>query len=277
MRIAIASSYGLSGVGVERAFEAGVTWFFWGALRHSSFGAALRRLARRPRAPHVATVSYARHPLLLRASVTAARRRLGVDALDLLILGYAKGDLPRRLLDEAIALRATGVVKAIGVSSHDRSWLAGAAAAPWLDAVMARYSAAHPDAETSVFPRCGGRRVLTYTATRWATLLDPSRTPPGERVPTAEDCYRFVLAEPRVDLCLAGPRDEGELGAALAAGNGTRMSADELAWMLRVGVCVRAGAKVPEPTMGLVRRVAGAVASLVTRGVTEDVVSRLNR
>jgi aryl-alcohol dehydrogenase-like predicted oxidoreductase len=278
VKIAIASSYGLPAAGVERAFEAGVRWFFWGALRHGDFGAALRRLGRLRERPSIAIVSYARHPLALRASVELARRRLGVDCLDLVVLGFAKADLPLRLVDVAVSLRASGAVRQLGVSSHDREWLAATGeSAPWLDAVMARYSAAHPDAERSVFPRCGDRLVLSYTATRWGTLIDPSRTPPGERTPTAEDCYRFVLSNPRVDLCLAGPRDVTELGAALAAGRAAPMSPDEQAWMRRVGAHVRATAKVPEARGDFVRRVGRAVKSLVTRGVTEEVVSRFNR
>jgi hypothetical protein len=119
--------------------------------------------------------------------------------------------------------------------------------------------------------------LLTYTATRWGTLIDGSRIPPGERVPTATDCYRFVLSQPRVDLCLAGPRDGNELDAAIVAGQQGASSDEDLAWMRRVGAAVRASAKEPAPRGDLARRVASAARSLFTRGVTEDVLSRLNR
>ena len=47
--------------------------------------------------------------------------------------------------------------------------------------------------------------------------------------------------------------------------------------MARVGVAVRAAARVPERRVDVVRRVLGAARSLFTRGVTEDVISRFNR
>lgn len=278
MRIAVASSYGLAGREVERAFAEGVRAFFWGALRHRDFGVALRRLARRDRAKlTIATVSYASSPLALRTSIAFARRALAVDALDLVVLGYAKAPIDPRLIDAALALRERGVAKSIGVSSHDRALLASLGGAGWPDALMARYSAAHRGAASEVFPFAIDKRVLAYTATRWGTLLDPSRVPAGERAPTAAECYRFVLSCARVDLCLAGPRDGGELDAALAAGRAGPLTSDELAWMTRIGDAVRASARDPAPRRDFVRRAAGALRSLVTRGVTEDVISRFNR
>jgi hypothetical protein len=147
-----------------------------------------------------------------------------------------------------------------------------------MDAVMVRYSAAHPGAEHEVLPVVApGVKVLTYTATRWGTLLDPERTPAGERTPTAAHCYRFALSHPRVDLCLAGPRDGCELDAALEAAQRGALSPDEQAWMRRVGGAVRARARARAPRFDALRRVGRAVHSLLTHGVTEDVLSRLNR
>jgi aryl-alcohol dehydrogenase-like predicted oxidoreductase len=277
VRIAIASSYGLSGREVERAFARGVSTFFWGALRHASFGSALRSIARdRRERITIATVSYARHPLPLRASVEVARRRLGLDSLDLLVLGYWQHAVPPGMVEAAVALRERGLVRRIGVSSHDRRISAALGSASWLDTLMTRYSAAHPGAEVDVFPHAGEKELVTYTATRWGTLLDRARIA-GERVPTASDCYRFVLAHPRVDLCLAGPRDARELDGALDAAEKGPLDDAELAWMRRVGAAVRASAKDPAPRFDTPRRALAAVRSLLTHGPTEDVISRFNR
>jgi len=35
--------------------------------------------------------------------------------------------------------------------------------------------------------------------------------PPGEKTLSAADCYRFVLSNPNVDLCMIGPRTEKEM------------------------------------------------------------------
>ena len=112
---------------------------------------------------------------------------------------------------------------------------------PSYAAIMVRYNAAHPGAEAEVFPHLAAhpRGVLAFTATRWGKLLDPRLVPPEERTPTAADCYRFVLSNPSVDAALVGPRNGQELDEALTALDRGPMTADELAWMKRVGAGVR--------------------------------------
>jgi hypothetical protein len=164
MRVSIASSYGLPGRDVERAHEMEIRSFFWGALRHGDFGTALKTLAQRDRARlELMTVSYAANGLLVRGSVDLARRRLGVDALDVLVIGYVRDAVPPSVRDAAIALREKGVVKSIGVSSHERPLLARLANESWMDVLMARYSAAHRGAVSEVFPHVPStKRVMTY-------------------------------------------------------------------------------------------------------------------
>jgi aryl-alcohol dehydrogenase-like predicted oxidoreductase len=59
---------------------------------------------------------------------------------------------------------------------------------------------------------------VSYTATRWTALLRRPRGWPKEgRVPTAAECYRFVLSNPQVDVCMTAPRTVKELEATLAA------------------------------------------------------------
>jgi predicted aldo/keto reductase-like oxidoreductase len=74
-------------------------------------------------------------------------------------------------------------------------------------------------------------------------LLDPKRTPPGERTPKASDCYRFALSNPAVDVCTTGPKNREELEEALRATELGPLSEDETAWMRRVGAFVRENAK----------------------------------
>ena len=62
--------------------------------------------------------------------------------------------------------------------------------------------------------------------------------PKGERVPTATDCYRYVLSRPEVDVCLMGPANAAQLNEALDALKRGPMSEEELAWMQRVGRAV---------------------------------------
>jgi len=57
-------------------------------------------------------------------------------------------------------------------------------------------------------------------------------------VPTAADCYRYVLSRPEVDVCLSGPGYAAQMCAALDALRRGPMTEDELAWMRRVGRAV---------------------------------------
>jgi aryl-alcohol dehydrogenase-like predicted oxidoreductase len=139
------------------------------------------------------------------------------------------------------------------ISSHHRPTFEALAKDPACDAIMVRYNAAHPGAETEVFPRLGAAPrpgVVAYTATRWGKLLDCSLVPAGDPPARGSDCYRFCLSHPDVDAVLCGPRDRAELDEALAALDRGPMSADELAWMRRIGRAVHeapAHRRIPSP------------------------------
>jgi aryl-alcohol dehydrogenase-like predicted oxidoreductase len=120
------------------------------------------------------------------------------------------------------------------------------------DVVHFRYNAAHPGAEKDIFPHLPGANrpgMVSFTATSWGQLLGKGflqgvlpgthRLPKSERVPTAADCYRYVLTRPEVDVCLTGPANAAQMEEALGALRLGPMSADELAWMRRVGRAVR--------------------------------------
>jgi aryl-alcohol dehydrogenase-like predicted oxidoreductase len=119
------------------------------------------------------------------------------------------------------------------------------AAAPDFDVVHLRYNAAHPGAEQDIFPNLPGNGragLVSFTATSWGQLVGKSvffrrgrSIAPRERVPSGSDCYRFVLTRPEVDVCMAGPANAAQMDQALEALRLGPMSADELAWMRRVG------------------------------------------
>ena len=77
--------------------------------------------------------------------------------------------------------------------------------------------------------------LVAFTTTCWRKLLDPKRVPAGERTPTAGDCYRFTLSQPAIDVCMTGLGSMEHTEHALAALQKGPMSAEELAWMRRVG------------------------------------------
>jgi aryl-alcohol dehydrogenase-like predicted oxidoreductase len=242
--LGLGSSYGLAGRDVERAFDQGVSFFLWGSRRRGDFGKGLREVARKDRErATIAIQTYSRAAWAMPWSVDSALRALGTDYVDVLCLAWWGSLPPERIVERALHLQARGKVRSLMVSCHDRPRFASFVDDGRYDALMVRYNAAHPGAESDVFPHVTASAarpgVVAFTATRWGTLLDPKYAPADERTPGAGDCYRFALTNPAVDVCLSGARDGAELDEALAAMARGPMDADELAWMRRVGSHVK--------------------------------------
>jgi aryl-alcohol dehydrogenase-like predicted oxidoreductase len=242
-RIGLAASYGLGADGVQHAYEEyGINYFYWGTWRKEGFGAGIRRLAQRKREDLVVVIqSYSRLPGMLTASLEKALGRLKLDHADIFLLGFHSRPPSRRIMEKALRLRDQGKVRFIGVSCHRRATFRQYINDGVFDLVMFRYSAAHRGAETEILPylnvptRPG---TVAYTATRWGHLLNPGKIPQGEAVPRASDCYRFVLSQPQIDLCLAGPANTEQMKEGLCALDRGPLSEDEMAWMHRIGAAI---------------------------------------
>ncbi len=203
---------------LETAWNAGVDTFFW----EPGYRSLRLWLARKGDRAQVVTGSYEASPRALRRDVERALRALGRERLEVFLLFWVRSGA--RLSDEALGclqdLQHEGKLGAVGVSTHHRALAAEALAAqPW-DVVMLRHSAAHPAAETEVFPvaRARGRGVLAFSAMSYGRLVRPvPGAPTVGPLPTAADCYRFALADPAVAGCVAAPRTVKELVDGLQA------------------------------------------------------------
>jgi aryl-alcohol dehydrogenase-like predicted oxidoreductase len=252
-RLGVAASFGIGGKDLEAAVEEhGVSYLYWGSMRTRAFGAALRDLCRRGLRDRLFIVvqSYSRLGCLVRPSLSSALRKLGIEQADLLLLGWWNKAPSPRILDAAQACKDRGLVRHLGVSTHERP-LAPALARPGspYDVVHVRYNAANRGAEREVFPQLPPRAeragLVTFTATRWGELLRPAPgAAPGARVPTAGDCYRFALSTPDVDVCLSGPADGAQLRDALATVAKGPLDPDERAWIEAHGKLVYDGGSV---------------------------------
>ena len=238
-RLGMAASFGVPAAAVERAFERGVNYLYWGTFRRGPFGQALRNLKLRRDQMVLVLQSYSRVAALMAPSVEIALRKLNFDHADVLLLGLWNKKPPRRILETCNKLRERGLIRHIAISTHHRPLVAELEADPGVGIVHVRYNAVHKGAEREVFPllQTNGTRpgIVAFTATSWRQLLSPKRIPAGERVPTATDCYRFVLSNPAVDVCMTGPSNAAQADDALRAIELGPMSQDELAWMRRVG------------------------------------------
>ena len=179
------------------------------------------------------------HPNL-RRTLEKRLRKLGTDHIDVFL--FLAVDKPKHFSDdvkeELVRFREEGKVRCIGISGHDRKLHGHLAAQGVIDTMMMRYNAAHRGAEEDIFPHLASHDpgVLSYTATRWSYLLRrPRNWPKNERIPTPGMCYRFVLSNPNVDVCLTAPSNIKQLHENLAALDEGPLSEDDMQFMRKFG------------------------------------------
>lgn len=234
--LGLSSSYGMPTAAVEEAFERGMNYLYWGSFRRDRFGQAIRNLKRQRERMVVVIQSYSPNGSLIGWSLDRALRSLQIAYADVLLLGYWNKPVRPAIIDACKELQAKGKVRYLAVSSHNRPVLDQMANEGIFDILHLRYNAAHRGAEQEIFgklpppPRAG---IVAYTATSWSQLLNASV--PGEKTPTAGDCYRFALTNPAVDLCMTGTGTLEQTRHALDAMRAGPMTAEELAWMRRIG------------------------------------------
>jgi aryl-alcohol dehydrogenase-like predicted oxidoreductase len=157
-----------------------------------------------------------------------------------LLLGWNNWYPSKKILREALALKESGLIHFIAMSGHNRKLFGSIAQqsdSP-IDIFMVRYNAAHRGAEEEIFPHLPRKKrpgITIYTATRWGKLLNPKKMPPGEKPLTASDCYRFVLSNPFVDLCMMGPATEREMEEGMTALKKGPLSKSEMERIKKIG------------------------------------------
>lgn len=187
------------------------------------------------------------HPNL-RRTLEKRLRQLHTDYIDcFFLLGVmGKERYLDRALEELERFRQEGKVLATGVSIHARKLAGALAARGSIQALMMRYNAAHRGAEQDIFPHLHAHNpaVISYTATRWTALLRrPRGWPKDGRIPTPAMCYRFVLSNPRVHVCLTAPSSMAQFEENLAAMREGPLDEGEMAFMREFGDAVHAQKK----------------------------------
>ena len=241
-RIGISTSFGAEQGVYEEAFERGCSYFTWGTFikgRSKPFSKFVRRVSASGKREmlSIGLLSYSHSRLLGNIFLQSALKQLGIDYVDGLLLGYFPKRPPQRILDWAMEAKEKGLVRAIGITTHNRDMVAPLAAEKIIDYFHIRYNAAHRGAESDIFARTDGLNVglVTFTATCWGKLLNPKKTGESEKTPAAGDCYRFVLARDEVDSCMMGVKNREMLDQNLKELEKGPMSEEELAWMRGVG------------------------------------------
>ncbi|MFH0758128.1 MAG: aldo/keto reductase [Bacteroidota bacterium] len=213
-RLGISSSYGAPAAAFEEAFERGCNYFVLGTFikgRSEEMIKAIRNIKARGQRDKlvVCLMEYTHSPLIGKGHFHRGLSKMGLDHVDVLMLGYHPSRPRWQLMDFGNSLKDKGLVAYLGLSGHNRKLFPALADHSGIDIFQVRYNAANSGAEKDVFPYCGGENrpgMISFTATRWGQLLKESRMPPGEKPLTATECYRFVLSNPAVDVCMTGAR-----------------------------------------------------------------------
>ncbi len=243
--LGVAASFGAPAEAFEEAFERGCNYFYWGSMRKGGMHRAIKNLCQQGKRDDLVIViqSYSRSAFLMETFFKKALRALALDHADVLLLGWHNKRPAQRILDRAIAMKEKGFYRLLGLSGHNRALFPQLAKDGVFDLFHIRYNAAHRGAEQEAFPHLQDEDrpgIVSYTATRWGQLINPKKMPPGEIAPSASDCYRFVLSNPAVDVCMCGPKDVAQMREALRALELGPLSQEELERMRRIGDYVHA-------------------------------------
>jgi aryl-alcohol dehydrogenase-like predicted oxidoreductase len=184
----------------------------------------------------------------LRQTLEKRLRQMRTDYIDVFhYFGITRRKhFTQQVRDELQEVRESGLVRGVSISTHDRKFAAELARENVLDAIMVRYNAAHRGAETDVFPVLPTSKpaVIAYTATRWTQLLRrPRGGPKSARVPSAGMCYRFVISNPAVDVCIMAPSNLKQFAENLEDIRQGPLSEDDMQFMRYYGDGVRASSR----------------------------------
>ncbi|MCX6133895.1 MAG: aldo/keto reductase [Ignavibacteriales bacterium] len=244
-RLGLSASYRPGVRAVHRALDEGINFFFGYGI-DTQLSKGLREAFRSNRDKHVlATGAY--NLLIgypnLRRTLERRLRQFRTDYIDVfLFLGVTDPkQFPRKAIDEMMRFREEGKVRSIGMSCHDRKFVGKLASEGALDVMMMRYNAAHRSAEMDIFPylRAHQPGIVSYTATRWTALIRRTKGWPKDgRIPDAGMCYRFVLSNPHVHVCLTAPSNEGQLVKNLEVLRQGPLNEEEMHFMKQYGDAV---------------------------------------
>ena len=239
-RLGVSASYGAPAEAFEEAFEKGCNYFYWGSMRKRGMRKAIINICRQGKRDELVVLiqSYSRSPFLLKVFFKQALKSLNISSADILLLGWHKRRPSKRMLDKCRDMKAKGLYRYLAISSHNRPLFPRLVQDDVFDIFHLRYNAAHRGAGTEVFDHLNDQQkpgIVSYTATRWGELLNPKKVPPGEKPLTASDCYRFVLSNPNVDICMCGPRDSSQMQEALRSLELGPLSEDESVRVRKIG------------------------------------------
>lgn len=205
---------------VHRAIDHGIDFLNWPA-REDGLSRAIGELGPKRQDVIVSVQFEARSAADAATELQWMLKTMGTDYIDLLTFYYVESSgewseiiAPGGALEYCRAAQRDGLVRRLGLTTHQRPLAAEIARGGLLDALMIRYNAAHRGAEREIFPTTDalGLPVIAYTILRWGALSRPTPDdPPNFDAPPAPLWYRWVLQNPSVTVALMAPHNTAEL------------------------------------------------------------------
>lgn len=227
-RLGIAANYGLKSREIEEAFEKGCNYFLYGSMLKgysNEMAKAINNIVKSGRRERlfISAITFWHNSFLHRISIKKALKKLNTDYLDAVILGLYNSKPSDRIIEDLIKLKEKGIIKFIGLSTHNRKLIPDLLNLNYFDIFHIRYNAIHKGAEIDIFPylseidikkRPG---IVAFTATAHRKLINPTKIPKGFEVPSPADCYRFVLYNSYVNVVMTAPKNMEQLRENLKA------------------------------------------------------------
>lgn len=220
---------------VPVAFDAGMNGYFFYTLSFDALVSGVKELAGEHRdRVLISTGIEDRDGRRMKTYLDEARKALQIDTVDAFFAEYVapseKWEDILGALDDLQAWKAQGLIRYVGASVHDRTLALALLQSGRIDVLMHRYNMAHRKSEDEVLPMAVRTDipVISFTNTRWGSLLKGHKSWSGD-IPTAGDCYRFVLRHPAVKMAWMAPRTVVELESNLSVLTASRMMGDEVA------------------------------------------------
>ncbi len=233
---------------VHVALEAGVNFLNW-CGNPNGLSQAIRELGDARSEVMVCAQFDARSAKSAQQELKSMLQDLGTDYLDVVTFYYVEHESewetilgPNGALEYCQKAKEEGLIRHLGLTSHQRKLAARWAESGYLDMLMIRYNAAHRGAEEDVFPITDalGMPVVVYTCLRWGALMEStSDDPPGFEPPPAPMWYRFALQSPSVTVAVMAPDDADELAENLEILNSPALTEEEMEQLASHGQRVR--------------------------------------
>lgn len=252
-RLGIAANYGLNSKGIEEAFEKGCNYFLYGSMLKGysdEMAKAINNIIKSGKRERlfISAITFWHNSLLHRISIKKALKKLETDYLDAVILGLYNTQPSEKIIEDLLRLKEKGIIKFIGLSTHNRKLIPKLLNLNYFDIFHIRYNAIHKGAEIDIFPYLSNIEInkrpgiVAFTATAHRKLINPSKIPEGYKVPSPVDCYRFVLHNSVVNVVMTAPKNVEQLRENLEALKES-LSQDRYLELRRLGECMYNGIK----------------------------------